>query len=128
MIICNYFVLSPLIFFIPSFFPCTCFHFLDRFIMFKYTIMLIIFIWMILAHTPPTSRVVLSPSPAPASMRQRAMAHLRLEFIRDIVRNMAGKKLVQKRADFDRHDMSDGLQSPDASARENADDHRSELK
>jgi hypothetical protein len=41
---------------------------------------------------------------------------------------MAGKDPVEKIADFDRHHMPDGLQSPDASARGNTDDHSSESK
>ena len=80
------------------------------------------------ARAPPTPPVVPSPSPSPAPMRQRAMAHLRPVSIPDIVRTMAGKNPVHEMADFDRHYMPGGLPSPDASARGNADDHRSELK
>ncbi len=82
------------------------------------------------ARTPPTPPVasVLSPSPSPAPMRQRAMEHLRRVSIPDIVRNMAGKNPVQKMADFDGHYMPDDLPTSDASARGNTDDHRSEWK
>jgi hypothetical protein len=80
------------------------------------------------ARTPPTQPVVPSPSPSPAPMRQRAMAHLRSASIPDIVRNMAGNNPVHEMADFDRHYMPGGLPSPDASARGNANDYRSELK
>ncbi len=61
-------------------------------------------------------------------MQQHAMAHLRPAPIPDIVRSMAGENPVHEMADFDRHYMPGGLLSLDASARGNADDHRSELK
>ena len=80
------------------------------------------------ARTPPTPPVVPSPSASPAPMRHRAMAHLRPVSIPALVSDMAGKDPTRKIADFDRHYMPDGQPSPDASARGNADDHRSELK
>ena len=83
------------------------------------------------ARTPPTPPVVPSPSASPAPMRHRAMAHLRPVSIPALVSDMAGKDPTCKIADFDRHYMPDGQTSPgspDASARGNADDHRSELK
>ncbi len=80
------------------------------------------------ARTPPTPPVVPSPSPSPAPLRQRAMAHLRPVSIPDLISNMAGKDPTRRLADFDRHYMPNGQPSPDASARGNADDHRSELK
>jgi hypothetical protein len=56
------------------------------------------------------------------------MAQLRPVSIPDIVGNMAGKNTIQEMADFDRHYMPDGQPAPDASARGNADAHRSDLK
>ena len=89
------------------------------------------------SRTPPTPPVEacdshsgLPPSPIPAPMRQRAMAQLRPVSIPEIVCNMAGKDPIQKIAEFDRHYMPDpdGQPAPDASARGNANDHRSDLK
>jgi hypothetical protein len=91
--------------------------------------LVILFLWMILPgqHTSNSDGCAVSVSFLP--MRQRAMAHLRPVSIPDIVRIMAGKNPVHEMADFDRHFyMPGGLPSPDASARGNADDHRSELK
>ncbi len=80
------------------------------------------------ARTSPTPPVVQSPSASPAPMRHRAMAHLRPVSIPALVSDMAGKDPTRKIADFDRHYLPDGQPSlaPDASARGNADDHRSE--
>ena len=78
--------------------------------------------------TPPTPPVVPHHSPSPAPLRQRAMAHLRPVSIPDLVSGMAGKNPTRKIADFDRHYVPDGPPSTDASVRENADEHRKELK
>ncbi len=76
-------------------------------------------------RTPPTPP---SRSPPPASPRVRAVAQIRPVSIPDIVRDMAGKNIQQKLADFDSHYMPDGVQEPDVSVTRNTDEHRSNLK
>ena len=80
--------------------------------------------------TPPveTSPLQSPPASPPALMRQRAVAQLRPVSIPEIVADMAGKDPLQKMANFDRHYMPDGQPAPDASARGNAEAHRSDLK
>jgi hypothetical protein len=78
--------------------------------------------------TPPVEADQPSPPPLPPPVRARAMGQLRPVSIPDMVSNMAGRNPIQVLADFDRHYMPHDDQPMHASARGNADEHRTALK